>query len=452
MAEQQIRMFLTDKDGGHRLSPCEPLALAMQQVPMKAASVIVDPDKPFQEIVGFGGAFTEAAAVTWQKMSPEQQAEIVQAYFDTESGHGYSLCRTHMNSCDFSTGNYACCDTPGDTELESFSLDRERQALLPMIQQARATASGVLKLFVSPWSPPAWMKTSGAMNRGGKLKPEYRRAWALYYCRFIKALKEEGVDVWGLTVQNEPEATQTWDSCIYTPEDERDFVRDYLGPALHAEGLDSLKLMIWDHNRDRAVHRAKAVYDDPEAAKYVWGMAFHWYSQSCFDNIRLVKDAWPDKALLFTEGCQEGGPHLGEWSPAERYAQSMIRDLNRGTVGWVDWNLVLDEQGGPNHVGNYCSAPVICDTKRGRVHYQPSYYTIGHFSRFLRPGARRVLGASTHDGLEVTAAKNADGQVAVVVLNTTDNPLPFMLQVGERAAETVSPQRSVATYVTAGPR
>lgn len=442
---REIRTFVTARDTGQRLREGATLLFSPNENPLASPAILVDPKKRFQRIEGFGGAFTESTAVTLGKMSESVRAEVVGAYFDPGQGHGYSLCRTHMNSCDFSVGNYACCDTDGDTGLESFHLDREKQALLPLIQQAIRAAGRPVKLFVSPWSPPAWMKTTGKMNNGGKLKPEFQQAWAQYYCRFIKELEREGVPVWGLTVQNEPEAVQTWDSCVYTPAEECDFIRDYLGPTLESEGLGRLKLIIWDHNRDRAVHRAKAVYDDPEAARYVWGLGFHWYSQSCFDNIRLIHDAWPDKELLFTEGCQEGGPTTGSWAAGERYGESIISDLNRWTTGWVDWNLVLDEKGGPNHVGNFCSAPILCDTVKDEILYQPSYFYIGHFSRTIRPGAERILCASTHDALEVTAARNQDGSVAVVVMNRTESPMDFTLNFEDLAAAVTSPRRSILT-------
>ena len=362
-----------------------------------------------------------------------------------ESGHGYTLCRTHINSCDFSLGNYAYAEVPGDTELKHFSIERDRKALIPMIKRATDVAGGALKLFASPWSPPAWMKTTGMMNQGGKLKPECRDAWARYYCRYIREYEREGIPIWGLTVQNEPEATQKWDSCIYTGEEERDFVRDHLGPALHADGLDAIKLIIWDHNRDRMFERAKAVYDDPEAAKYVWGTGFHWYMGDFFENCQRVHDAWPEKKLLFTEGCAENGPHIKSWQVGERYARSMIQDLNHWTVGWVDWNLVLDETGGPNHVNNLCSAPVICDTKSGEVLYLSSYYYIGHFSRFIRPGAKRISCASTRDELEATAFMNPDGEISVVVLNSSEKSIPFALKSNDVAATVQSLPHSILT-------
>ena len=441
-----VRQFASARDTGQRLAELVPLGL-VPAAGSPGASVFVDTGVRFQEFLGFGGAFTEAAAVTLDKVPAHVRQEILEAYFLPDRGHGYTLCRTHINSCDFALGNYAYAEVTGDVALEHFSIDRDRRSLIPLIRDAMSLAGGTLRLFASPWSPPAWMKTNGRMNGGGRLRPEYRDTWAQYYVRYIQEYAREGIPIWGLTVQNEPEASQTWDSCLYTGEEERDFVRDHLGPALRNAGLDDVQLIIWDHNRDRMYERARIVLDDPHAAGFVWGVGFHWYCGDHFDNVQLVHEAWPDKHLIFTEGCQEGGPHIGSWDTGERYARSIIQDLNRWTVAWVDWNLVLDETGGPNHVGNFCSAPVLADTRTGEALYQSSYYYVGHFSRFIRPGARRLGCASTLDALEATAFLNADGIVAVVTLNRSGQPLEFLLRVDGREARTDVPAHGIKTYL-----
>jgi glucosylceramidase len=355
----------------------------------------------------------------------------------------------HMNSCDFALGNYAHVEREGDLALDSFSIDRDRQALLPMIKAAQAVAAKPLKLLVSPWSPPAWMKDNGRMNDGGKLKAECRAAWAQCFVRFVQAYEAEGVPIWGVSVQNEPEAHQRWDSCLYTAEEERDFVRDHLGPALHAAGLARVRIVVWDHNRDAMVERASVIYGDAEAARYVWGTGFHWYVEDHFDHVQLVHDAWPDKQLLFTEGCQEGGPHWGRWEVAERYARSIINDLNRWTVGWIDWNLLLDEQGGPNHVSNYCSAPLLAVPADDSLHPQCSFAAIGHFARFVRPEAERVLCAATREALECTAFANPDNSVAVVVLNRSDRAQAFSLAIDGVPYAAHVPGHAIATFLQA---
>jgi glucosylceramidase len=446
--QRPLRWVLTERDGWVGLA--EQPALAVTSDGAAATDglprVWVDSARRFQVIEGFGGAFTEAAAVTWQQLGPEHREQVLRDCFDPEIGHGYTLCRVHMNSCDFSLGNYAHVETPGDTALDSFRIDRDRQALLPMIQAAQRVAGRPLKLLVSPWSPPAWMKTNGQMNHGGRLLPQFADAWARCFVRFIQAYAEEGVPVWGVSVQNEPMATQRWDSCLYSAQEERDFVRDHLGPALARAGLSDVRIVIWDHNRDLMVERASVVYGDPEAAKYVWGTGFHWYGEDCFDHVQRVHDAWPDKQLLFTEGCQEGGPHTGSWALGERYARSMIQDLNHWTVGWIDWNLMLDDRGGPNHVGNLCSAPILADLGRDALAYQSSFYYIGHFARFVRPGARRVLCAATRADLEVAAFVNPDGSTATVVMNRTEEALRFALTIDGAAHVAELPARAIATY------
>ena len=440
-----VKEVCTARDTDQRLSELRP----SESVPVTdfaKPALFIDTDVLFQEFIGFGGAFTEAASVTLDKMPLHARKEIMEAYFSKEKGHAYTVCRTHINSCDFSTGNYAYAEVAGDVDLKHFRIDRDRQSLIPMIREAMSLSGEKFNLFASPWSPPAWMKTNGQMNQGGKLKPEYRQTWADYYVRYIQEYAQEGITIWGLTVQNEPAATQTWDSCVYTAEDERDFVRDYLGPTLEKAGLGHIKVIIWDHNRDKMYEHAKVVLDDPQASKYVWGVGFHWYCGDYFDNVQLTHDVYPDKALIFTEGCQEGGPKIGSWALGEKYARSMIQDFNRWTAAWVDWNLILDETGGPNHVGNFCSAPIIADTKTGTILYQSSYFYIGHFARYIRPGARRVACANGHQNLEATAFLNTDGTVAVVGMNRTDDQINFLLKIEGIQAAVSIPAHGIKTF------
>ena len=434
---------------------CHDHPLAEQPAPPAATAeddglprVWVDTTRRFQTVLGFGGAFTEAAAVTWQQLSPDRQAQLLTACFDPRQGHGYTLCRVHINSCDFALGNYAHVEQADDFKLDSFSIARDRQALLPFIQAALRMAGRPIRLLVSPWSPPAWMKTTAAMNGGGRLRPDCRAAWAQCFVRFIQAYQAEGVPVWGVSVRNEPMASQRWDSCLYSAEEERDFVRDHLGPALEIAGLGDVKIVVWDHNRDGLVERTSVVYGDRQAARYVWGAGFHWYVEDQFDQVQLVHDAWPDKQLLFTEGCQEGGPHTGSWDLGERYARSMIQDLNHWTVGWIDWNLLLNQHGGPNHVGNFCSAPLLADTTTDQLLPQSSYAYIGHFARFVQPGAQRVLCAANKQVLEATAFAHADGSVATVVMNRSESPVSFVLRIDAQRVRIDLPARAITTCLT----
>ncbi|MHC5096700.1 MAG: glycoside hydrolase family 30 protein [Planctomycetota bacterium] len=441
-----VKVVVTAKNTTDRLTEQEPIAFADVAIAM-GETITIDESKTYQSITGFGGSFTEATAYTLSKLTPDKRAEVIKAYFDPKDGLGYTLCRTHINSADFSLGNYAYSEVDGDFELKHFDISRDKKWLIPMIKDAMAVEGSEFKLFSSPWSPPAWMKTNGQMNYGGQLKEECRDVWARYYARYIKEYAKEGITIWGLTVQNEPAATQTWDSCIYSAEEEGAFVRDHLGPTLEEEGLADVKIIVWDHNKDLIYERAEPILSDPEAAKYVWGVGFHWYSGDEFENLAKVHDAFPTTNLLFTEGCQEGGVRLGAWDLGERYAHDIIGDLNNWTVGWVDWNMVLDERGGPNHVDNLCDAPVIADTTRNDVYYQNSFYYLGHFSKYIRPGAVRVGSSATNEALEVTAFKNPDNSIAVVVMNRTDEAINFNLKANGKTAVSSSPAHSIMTMV-----
>ncbi len=447
MDKKQFDMIVTARDTGDRLTYKTQLELGEKMTGI-SREIAVKPEKQFQKILGFGGAFTEAGGYVLQQLSPQKQAEVIDAYFDFPSGHGYTLCRTHINSCDFSLGNYAYAEVPGDTALDHFSIERDRQYLLPMIRAALERSDQPVNILASPWSPPPWMKTNGQMNHGGKLLPEYRQAWADYYGRYIREYEKEGVSIWGVSVQNEPMATQVWDSCVYSAVEERDFVRDFLGPSLEDAGLSHIKIIVWDHNRDLVFRRANRILQDPEAAKFVWGVGFHWYEvPNRFRNLTRVHRKHPQTNLLFTEGCQVGGPHLGEWNLGEKYAFNMIHDLNRWTVGWIDWNMLLDERGGPNHVGNYCSAQIIADTRNDELLYQSSYYYFGHIARFVRPGAVRV-GCHVRDRkLLACAFQNADGKLAIIVLNPTDAPRDFNLSMGGQSMAVPCPAHSILTLI-----
>jgi glucosylceramidase len=448
-AMHDVAEFITAKGTEERLGPRPALKLdSLPQPDESFPTVLVDTGKTFQTIVGIGGALTDASAEVYAKLPADQQKKLLTAYFDVEQGIGYSLCRTNIHSCDFSSDSYTYAP-PGDKDLAHFSIEHDRRYRIPFIQAALAAAPQPFKLFASPWSPPEWMKTNGSMLHGGQLKPEFAETWADYYGRFIHAYEKEGIKIWGLTVQNEPMAVQTWESCVFTGDEERAFVRDHLGPALARAGLAGVKLMIWDHNRGIIYQRAKAVYDDAEAAKYVWGTAFHWYVGDHFDNIRMVHEAWPAKNLMMTEGCF--GPfdagHLQDWSFGEKYGDSLIHDLNNWAVGWTDWNVLLDERGGPNHVGNFCFAPVHADTRDGTLTYMVSYAYIGHFSKFIRPGARRVATTLNDDRLLATAFLNTDGRIVVVILNLKEESIDFKLWIDGRAATTRSPAHSIITLV-----
>lgn len=415
--------------------------------------IFVDPTKKFQTFLGIGGALTDAAAETFAKLPAAQQQEVLDAYFNPQKGIGYSFGRTSIHSCDFSSGSYTYV-TEGDRSLNSFNIDHDRTYRIPFIKKAIAAAGGKLNLFASPWSPPAYMKDNNDILHGGHLSPAFYQTWANYYGKFIKAYEKEGIPIWGISIQNEPMATQRWESCIYTATEERDFLKNYLGPTMAKAGLGNKKIIVWDHNRDLMVQRASTIFDDPAAAKYAWGIGFHWYEswsggQQMYNNVGIVHETYPTKNILFTEGCAESfdSTRYTRWSLGEAYGRSMINDFNNGTIAWTDWNILLDETGGPNHVQNFCFAPVHGDTRNGKVIYTNSYYYIGHFSKFIRPGASRVSSAASRSQLLTTAFLNSGGKLAVVVMNQSDKPVDYNLCIQAQAAQITIPAHGIQTIV-----
>jgi glucosylceramidase len=449
-----VKVYVTEKGSDKRLAPAGTLTFTdSPQPPETETLVFVDPTKTFQTMLGIGGALTDAVAETFYKLPKEKQKEFLAAYYDKNIGIGYTLARTNIQSCDFSSGSYSYV-SDSDKALSSFNISHDKKYRIPFIKEATKAAGGKLTMFVSPWSPPAFMKDNNDVLHGGKLKAEYAQSWANFYIKFIKAYEKEGIPVWGLSVQNEPMATQTWESCKYTAEEERDFVKNYLGPTLAKGGMAAKKLIVWDHNRDLLYQRASTILEDPAAAKYIWGIGFHWYETwtgagQNFENVRLTNAAFPGKNLIFTEGCVEKFDfnRLSDWALGERYGLSMMNDFNAGTVGWTDWNILLDEKGGPNHVGNFCFAPVHADTRTGELIYTNSYYYMGHFSKFIRPGAKRIASAASRDKLLTTAYVNTDGKLAVVVMNRTDEKIEYSLWIKGKAAKTSAEPHSIATLI-----
>ncbi len=451
---KNVIVFTTADSTNLRLTQTAKTAFApaIQNVESDVA-VYVNPTKTFQSFLGMGGAITDASAEVFAKLSEETQKQFLTAYYDKTNGIGYSLARTNIHSCDFSSGSYTYAEE-GDNDLKTFNIEHDKQFRIPLIKKATEAAGGKLVLYASPWSPPSFMKTNNNMLQGGKLLPEFADAWALYYTKFIKAYESEGMPIWGITIQNEPMAVQRWESCIYTSAEERDFLKNHLGPIMEREGLGDKKIVVWDHNRDIMPERASTIFDDPDAAKYAWGIGFHWYEtwaggQPMFENLRDVHESYPTKNLLFTEGCVESfNPEKYQyWPNAERYGRSIINDFNNGTVGWTDWNILLDQTGGPNHVGNFCFAPVHANTETGELIFTPSYYYLGHFSKFIRPNAKRVSSSSNRSHVLCTSFLNEDGTMATVVMNLSSKTIPYKLYIGLQAvSETLLPH-SIQTLV-----
>ncbi|WP_218669338.1 glycoside hydrolase family 30 beta sandwich domain-containing protein [Massilia sp. KIM] len=418
-------------------------------------AVFVDTRQRYQEVFGFGGAITDATAEVYARLTPQAQREFIKAYFDPREGLGYNVLRTTIHSSDFSSESYTYVKD-GDRSLASFSIEHDMKHRVPLLRQSLAASKSYgtgMRVFASPWSAPAWMKTNKNMLQGGSLLPGDRDLWASYIVKFVQAYEKAGIPLWGLSVQNEPMAKQTWESMLYTAEEETRFLGDHLGPALKRAGLGDKKIIVWDHNRDLLPQRAAHILSDPKARPYVWGVGFHWYEtwakgQPMHRNVAAVHAAYPDVPLIMTEATVEkfDPARLQSWANAERYGSEILADLAAGASGWVDWNMLLDMRGGPNHVGNYCFA-LLHATDDGQLVSTPSYAYMGHFTRYIKPKARRVGATTSRSTLDTVAFRNADGSLAVVVLNKTDAAQRYRLMVDGQEVAVEIPAHAIQTVV-----
>jgi len=436
----------------------------------------IQPDRVFQKIVGFGGSFTESSAYVLNQLSKEKRQEVIHAYFGSE-GAAYSLTRTHINSCDFSLGNYAYATVPGDKELDHFSIQEDCNDLIPLIKEAMEISEDGFKIIASPWTAPPWMKDNNEWN-GGSLKPEYYATWALYFSKYIKAYETEGIPIWGITVENEPLGNGAqWESMIYSPAQMANFVKNYLGPQFLKDNIQA-KILIYDQNRDKLKEWAEHILSDTLARQYVWGTAVHWYSSTFSwypEVLNDIHEQFPEKHLLHTEGCIDSEVPVWrndewywskkatdwgyDWAPEEdkimhpmykpvfRYARDIIGGLNSWLVGWVDWNIILDDKGGPNHANNWCIAPVIAKPETDEVYFTPLYYVMSHFSKYIRPGAFRIGVESAIQNLMITACMNPDKSIALEVFNPTEKFIQYRIQLYKKSVQLVIPGNALQTVI-----
>lgn len=431
------------------------------QASTEGSIVNIYDDVQYQEVLGFGGALTEAAAYNYSLMDEETKAEFIKAYFDSSEGIGYNFGRTHINSCDFALDIYTNVEE-GDMTLDSFQIERDKKYIIPFIKDVQKQCGEELFLFASPWSPPAYMKDNNSMLGGGKLLDECKTLWARYYAKYIKAYAEEGIKISAISVQNEPKAAQTWESCYYSPEDERDFVEKHLIPVLEEEGLGDIKIIIWDHNKERVYDRAKTILETPAVNERVWAVGHHWYSGDHFDGLKLVEEQL-HKPNICTEFCASLAMTNDLIGLAEKYGKEICENMNNYCIGICDWNIMLDEKGGPYHNrgkagtdavdivyvdGNAgCYAPIMYHQKQNKMELTPMYYYIGHFSKYVKRGARRVASTKYTDDLSVCAFVNPDGERVAIVMNTSDNELPAVIRSGDKCTKITMAAHSINTLL-----
>lgn len=484
-------------------------------------SIVIDPNKKKQEILGIGSSFTESAAYVLAHLSETKRKEVMRNLFSDE-GANYSFARTHIGSCDFCVeGKYSYCDSFVDTELSNFSLKPDKDGfstsehpfikndsydLLPMIKEALDIKSSQqendLRIIASAWTAPPWMKDINdwyISGYGGVLNDEHKGLYADYLVKYIKSYAIEGIPIWGITPINEPEGNNgSWESMHFTAESQRQFIKDHLGPKIKTLKNHNVSLLFYDHNRNHFEEWADTIYSDKECTQYVAGGAVHWYetthrvfedvlenvhrkyphfliinSEACIDAISLntnkdtsdqsddYRNEWFDNdefwwnknatdwAYGLKKDCLIESDHV-KYTPVHRYAKNIIVSLNHWMNGWIDWNCVLDESGGPNHVGNYCGSPIMINLKSQHIYYTPIYYILSQFSRTIRPGDIALGTVNRTDGIEPNAifassSINPDGIISVQVLNTTKTDISYNLDIGTQTANLNIKKNSLQT-------
>ncbi|KAG0728246.1 putative glucosylceramidase 3 [Chionoecetes opilio] len=414
--------------------------------PGTSVMVTLDSRKQYQTMFGFGGAFTDATGINILKLPEGAQDWFMKSYFSPE-GIEYNLCRVPMAGSDFSTRPYSYDDVEGDVNLIHFNLTTEDYKYkLPFILRAQELAERELLLFGSPWSPPAWMKENGMFNGSGGLLDEMWQPWANYFVKYddSKALFQNWM----------------WNTCAWTAEDQRDWIKTNLGPTLEAASMRRLQLMVLDHNRDALPWYPATILEDPESNQFVDGVAIHWYDD---DNtgpevMNELHSLFEDKFVLYTESCDgwDAAPNerviLGDWYRAESYAANIIEDLNHWSTGWVDWNMALDTNGGPNWAHNFVDSPIIINEKSGEFYKQPMFYAMGHFSKFVAPGDRLISSAVSEGSEHVKVAAfrhNEDSTVILLNMGEDDETVSMDLGGGQEFINFVMPAKSLVTVLAA---
>lgn len=451
-----------------------------KSVKKACALITLNPLIEYQTITGIGGSFTEATAYLLNRLSKDKKNDILNAYFGAD-GANYSLTRTHIASCDFSLKKYTYAPIENDLELKHFSVDEDLNDLVPIIKEAQQISNEGFKIIASPWTAPPWMKDNNSYV-GGKLKNEYQQVFALYFQKYLEAYQKLGITIWGITPINEPHGNgNNWESMHFTPSEMTSFVQNYLGPQLEENGFGNVKILGYDQNRAGLIEWVDVMYENEATSKYYSGTAIHWY-ESTFevfpDELNYAHFKAPKKHLIETEGCidaevpvwkddawywkKEATDWGWDWAseeekylhpkyaPVHRYANDIIGCLNNWVDGWVDWNMVLDKQGGPNWFKNWCIAPVIVDLESNDVYYTPLYYVMKHFSKYIRPNAVRIDFECEHNELKCTAVKNQDGSIVLVLFNPTDNIVSYNINSSSNTISASISAQAIQTIVLKG--
>ncbi|MFF1817816.1 glycoside hydrolase family 30 beta sandwich domain-containing protein [Kribbella sp. NPDC058245] len=437
-------MWLTTADGSTLLARQADVTFGSAT---SGTTIDVNPGTTYQTMDGFGAAFTDSSTwLTWNKQSSSQRDALLTKLFDRTNGIGLSLMRLPIGASDF-TANSAdytfddtCCD------LNDFSINHDKAFTIPVLKAAKAKNSS-LELMASPWTPPAWMKTNNSLY-GGSLRTDRQSVFADYYVKYLQAYAAEGLPIYSLAIQNEPHNEAAYESMRMEPAQQADVIKNQLGPKLAANGL-SPKLVAWDHNWNEANY-ATTVLNDAGAKQYLAGSAFHCYAGDVSAQT-AVHNAHPDKDIWFTE-CAGG-----DWAPnfGDNLKWNLQNLIIGGTRNWAKgvlfWNLALDQNHGPTNGGcTDCRGVVTINSGTGNVSYNVEYYALGHASKFVVPGARRISSTTVAGSVETVAFRNPDNSVALIALNPSSSAKTFTVRYNGQSFNYTLPAGAVTTFKWAG--
>ncbi|XP_050308225.1 lysosomal acid glucosylceramidase-like [Anthonomus grandis grandis] len=410
-----------------------------------------------QTIIGFGGAFTDSAGINILKLSKRVQEQLLQSYFGDE-GVQYSVCRIPMGGTDFSIRGYTYCDQCNES-LDGFTLQEEDiKFKIPLIQKAtKIRGRNNIKYFASAWTAPTWMKTSGTLTGKGTIKEKYLDLWAQYYLKFVEAYRDHDINIWGITTQNEP-VNGVVGSKIpangFTSGQMIKWIRDALGPAVRNSSFKDLKIMLHDEQRILLPVLNLFILSDSKVLEYADGIAVHWYTDFIAPAATLLLSTSDKKNLfrLASEACagyreEEQPVVLGSWERAEEYLNSIMDDLRYGLSGWVDWNIALDEEGGPNYVNNNVDSPIIINSTADEFYKQPMFYALGHFSKFLISNSIRIDVEVFGKDLDSLGFLRPDGKVALIIRNRSENRKKIQLNALEFVGSFTVDAHSINTVI-----
>ena len=394
------------------------------------------PKIEYQKFIGFGGAITEAAAYSYSLLPEDKKQQFMKDMFENIN---YSLCRITIGSCDFAIKSYSYAKKK---DLSDFSVEKDMKYIVPFIKDAQKINPNI-KFLASPWSPPRFMKNTKILYFGGKLLKKYKHTYAEYFVKYIQEYQKLGINIDYVTIQNEPNALTMWESCMYNAQEEADFATNYLYPAFKNNNIET-KIIVYDHNKEKLFNRAVEEFSNEESRKAIAGIGFHWYSGNHFENIALVRQVFPEKLLFHTEGCFSYDANNDFHN---QYVHDIIEDLNVGVNGYMDWNILLDSKGGPNHKKSFCNSPVMLNEEGSDYNKTLTYYYIGHISKFIEPGSVHIAHSKYISDLRMTAFKKENGDIVIVMANSVHYNINVNICIGNQLLKDTIESDSIVTYI-----